>query len=974
MKVVSFNARSLRNKITDIMSFLDKNKVELAFIQETWLRKSDGHLTSQIREYGYDIISYRKSRKLDFGGGVALLYRNTLKVQSIKKSTYKSFEHIACKVVTENGALNFFNVYRPEYSSKNRFTVNAFLSEFSRLLTDISCEASPCFLVGDYNMHVELTEVMLDSSALSSHVIKQSDAIKFVKLLDEFNLSQVIRQPTHELLGTLDLLICQSGFSNLIESTEICDKDEVCSSDHFCLMFNLNATPIKQAKYIHLIKRDFSSFDIQKFKRKVMLSDLFENPNHVTNIDKATELYQSTLKNALDEQCEINEITVRNRPNQKWFNEDLRNLKREKRSVERTWKKRKNAYWQDKLTKIKQDYKNAIFHTRTKFYSNMYDNDKSDLKKTYKTTKYLTGDQSANILPATTNKFDLANKMADFFKNKVVEIRKEIIQSKDSQANVSSDETSVIKTGCTLSKFKMVTPESTSDVVKGLNSKIHPYDPVPVWLLKDCLDITLPIITNIINISFNDCTFPASLKHAIVRPSIKEIENDHEDFKNYRPVSNLTFLSKILEKSACLQLQEYLNEHSLYPEYQSAYRKGHSCETALLKVVNDIQKDVANRKMVALVMLDLSSAFDTIDIDLLLNKLENCFGITGNVLKWLKSYLTNRTFSVRIENIDGNPVIVVYGVPQGSILGPLLFILYIHDLIDIARKHQLSAHLYADDSQLYLGFSPVSETTCAMTQVKSCLADVQYWMNDNFLKLNLDKTKVIFFGRKNDFSLFSIDLSLGPKIFFADDNITVKTLGVHLDSKLSLQAQVANVVKSCYFNLKKLQQIRHCLCTDTRLLLIKSFVISKLDYCNILLINSSQTLIGKLQRVINASVRFVYNIRPSQSVTEYTKRCHILPAKYRIYFKSCTMVFKIMHGLSPDYLEDIVNLAVENRPNLRSGDDFLQLQESNCSKCIEYGMIKNWNSLPFTIRNNFELDDFRRDLKTYYFEMAYEHR
>ena len=176
-----------------------------------------------------------------------------------------------------------------------------------------------------------------------------------------------------------------------------------------------------------------------------VIRPIYKNPNSVTNIDKATELYQSTLKNALDEQCEINEITVRNRPNQKWFNEDLRNLKREKRSVERTWKKRKNAYWQDKLTKIKQDYKNAIFHTRTKFFSNMYDNDKSDLKKTYKTTKYLTGDQSANILPATTNKFDLANKMADFFKNKVVEIRKEIIQSKDSQANVSSDETSVIK-------------------------------------------------------------------------------------------------------------------------------------------------------------------------------------------------------------------------------------------------------------------------------------------------------------------------------------------------------------------------------------------------------------------------------------------------------------------------------------------------------------------------------------------------
>ena len=624
---------------------------------------------------------------------------------------------------------------------------------------------------------------------------------------------------------------------------------------------------------------------------------------------------------------------------------------------------------------MKQEYKDAIFHARTNFYSVIYDNNKSDLKKVYKTTKYLIGDQASTILPTTSNKFDLANEMAAFYKNKVVEIRKEIVLSKASETIdhvLNAVDIPLISPEISMSNFKMVFPDMVRDLLKDMNSKGHPNDPVPVWLLKDCSDELLPIITDIINKSFLECTFPTSLKHALVRPTIKDINGDHEDFNNYRPVSNLTFLSKLLEKCACSQLQEHLDMYDLYPEYQSAYRKGHSCETALLKIVNDIQNDVANRKMVALVMLDLSSAFDTIDKDLLLKKLEKCFGFTGEVLRWLNSYLSSRTFSVRILNVDGNPVIVVYGVPQGSILGPLLFILYIHDLINIAKSHGLNAHFYADDSQMYLGFSPIIESTSAMDQVKNCMVDVKHWMNRNFLKLNLDKTQVIFFGRKQEFSVFSVNLTLGVKTFYSDEDITVKTLGVTLDSKLSMQAQVSSVVKSCYFNLKKLQQIRHCLSTNTRLLLIKSFIISKLDYCNVLLVNGSQTLIGKLQRVINAAVRFVYNLRFSQNVTEYTKRCHILPAKYRIQFKSCTIVFKIFYGLSPDYLEDMVNFATVNRPDLRSSNDPLLLEVPDNQRCIEHGMIVNWNNLPLDIRSNITLNAFRRDLKTYYFTIAYE--
>ena len=159
----------------------------------------------------------------------------------------------------------------------------------------------------------------------------------------------------------------------------------------------------------------------------------------------------------------------------------------------------------------------------------MYDQNKSDLKKVYKTTKYLTGNQDANILPSASNKYELANNMAKFFNDKVLKIRQEIILSKETTAfpHVSNSENVqlVRNTTCSMSKFKMVTLESTSEMLKEINSKTHPHDPVPMWLVKDCPDEILPIITNTVNKSFNECIFPSSLKHAVVRPSIKDLND-----------------------------------------------------------------------------------------------------------------------------------------------------------------------------------------------------------------------------------------------------------------------------------------------------------------------------------------------------------------------------------------------------------------------------------------------------------------
>ena len=177
--------------------------------------------------------------------------------------------------------------------------------------------------------------------------------------------------------------------------------------------------------------------------------------------------------------------------------------------------------------------------------------------------------------------------------------------------------------GVTFSEFNVVDSKSLKECVLSLNSTVHPHDPIPAWLMKQCVDDFLPILLKLVIRSLTEGVFPKPLKHAVVRPSVKDGDGDKEEFNNYRPVSNITFLSKLFEKCASKQFEEYLLKNKLYPDYQSAYRKGHSCETALFKVVNDKQRDIAKNNMVALVLLDLSSAFDTIDHTRLLIKLQN---------------------------------------------------------------------------------------------------------------------------------------------------------------------------------------------------------------------------------------------------------------------------------------------------------------------------------------------------------------
>ncbi|WP_293650351.1 reverse transcriptase family protein [Thiolapillus sp.] len=317
-------------------------------------------------------------------------------------------------------------------------------------------------------------------------------------------------------------------------------------------------------------------------------------------------------------------------------------------------------------------------------------------------------------------------------------------------------------------------------------------DPLPTSLLLEFIDDLLPTLTNIINFSLSSGTFPSTFRSAVVKPLLKKASLDPNNLKNFRPVSNLSFMSKITEKVVLQQLLAYLTEHKLICPSQSAYRPHHSTETALLKITNDILLALDSGNVSLLTLLDLSAAFDTIDHCILLDRLQHMYGISGTALSWFSSYLTNRTQSVIVNDHISQVSSLSYGVPQGSVLGPILFILYTKPLSDLIQCHSIESQSFADDTQLQVSVPP-SNIQSAISSLETCLSDIQTWMLENKLKLNNDKTEALLL--RSSSKSFSVGkpttISVcGCEISFSS---SARNLGFYIRDDMSMELHIKNV-------------------------------------------------------------------------------------------------------------------------------------------------------------------------------------
>ena len=306
----------------------------------------------------------------------------------------------------------------------------------------------------------------------------------------------------------------------------------------------------------------------------------------------------------------------------------------------------------------------------------------------------------AKILPTIYPSADLPSIFIKHFANKVEKLR----------ANIDSEHvTSTLVTGtttATFSSFEKVSQLAVKECILNSAPKLCELDPIPSKLLIESLDSILPSFTDLFDSSLASGIFPQCFKSAFVTPILKKKCLDQNDLNNYQPVSNLCFIAKILEKLVLSQVYAYLNSHNLYNTCQSAYRPGHSTETALLKVVNDLFLSLNKGNISALALLDFSSAFDTIDHPILVHHLHTDFGFTDTVLQWFSSYLTDRTQYVSLCNHCSDFAPVHSGVPLGSVLGPMLFTMYIKPLSAIIDSHSIMRHSFADDMQLQMSAPP----------------------------------------------------------------------------------------------------------------------------------------------------------------------------------------------------------------------------------------------------------------------------
>ena len=566
-------------------------------------------------------------------------------------------------------------------------------------------------------------------------------------------------------------------------------------------------------------------------------------------------------------------------------------------------------------------------------------------------------------MPAGTDS-DVASKFLNFFDNKITSIR-----------NVLDNACIDIPTfkefnGDAFVSFEHVTEDEVGTIIKNSPTKHCDLDPMPTFLLKECLDVLLKCITKIINNSLTTGEVPQCFKKALINPLLKKPGIDSEELSNFRPVSNLPFLSKILEKVVLKRLMSHVSHNHLSETLQSAYKAIHSTETALLKVLTDMLNFIDQKKVCLISLLDLSAAFDTIDHSVLITRLNRTFGITGTALDWFTSYLQGRSQRVKVQNTCSPEAVLKFGVPQGSVLGPILFTMYTQPLVDILKTHCMSYHRYADDTQIYQSayVENISELKPATEQ---CIQDVKIWMNVNKLKLNDSKTEVMLCSNPQN-----VDQDLDFKLEINGNDINssskIKNLGVMFDEDLSMSSQVSNICQKTYFQLRKIASIRKFLTESATTTLVTTLILSNLDYCNSLLSGITAESLSKLQMVQNHAAKLIKRKKKFDHVTPLLFDLHWLPVKQRIHYKICLLCYKALNNSAPCYIKDILTVYTPAR-DLRSSSDktiFTKPKpklKAYGERAFSYYGPHVWNDLPFSIRNCPDIHSFKRNLKHHLF-------
>ena len=940
------NPTFIRNKCFEVLDHCVEFDYDLCFVVETWLKPRDCNIVANLQSDIYKLKHVPRIGKT--GGGLGVLYKPEYSVKIVKSGAKKSFQFMECLVQSDSSSFVVVCLYRPPTSQSNPVSFSVFCSEFDEYLPEVLSDHGDPLILGDFNVHVNDTD--------------NHDNKKFSDILSTYNLQQHVEVPTHISGHTIDLLITKCNSKYCLSTP---------TSDFFIVDHSFISTCVSVAK-ASVVRKTITYRRIKQLESedfRLDLSYICKDLLSCSPSDLPVQ-YNTRLKETLNKHAPLVTKRVSTRIKRDWYTPETSMMKKDRRKLEKIWRKTNLDIDYDNFRFARNLVRNNIHQDKCRCINETIELCGNDSKLLFREVFKLTGRTKENPLPQCQSEEKLANEFTNFFMNKIETIRNNL-DKYPLYAPCSPTEYS-------FTTFSAVEEEFVAKLIINSKPASCSLDPIPTQVLKDNLDVMVPVITKMVNSSLVDGDFYQEWKMAVVKPLLKKQGLDMV-MSNYRPISNLSFVSKIVEKAALSQFSPYMEDHKLLPQYQSAYRRNFSTETALLKMVNDALCCMEKQLVMPLVVMDLSAAFDTVDHSVLLSVLSTNFGVEGTAYNWFTSYLTSRRMHTQVNTSVSACKEVSFSVPQGSVAGPVLYTAYASTLptcID-TDVNQLAG--YADDHGLYSSFKPDFDAAelDKIISFEEQLVDIKKWMDSNRLQMNSAKTEFIYFAGRQQLAKCTVD-SIDVNSVTVTRDTCIKYLGAWLDQELNLKKHVMEKCKIAAFNIQNISSIRCHLSVENTKRLMTSLVLSHLDYSNGILYGASAETTNKMQSIQNWAAKVVLRRRKHDSSTECLKELHWLPILQRIQFKLLTLVFRGLHGSLPEYLQELLVVRQFTRTTRLSSCTAITLDPPKISRktfaARSFGVAGPtlWNQLPEKIRLLDSYSDFRKQIKTYLFKEAFK--
>jgi hypothetical protein len=591
-------------------------------------------------------------------------------------------------------------------------------------------------------------------------------------------------------------------------------------------------------------------------------------------------------------------------------------------------------------------------------------NDKTKSKDIWKGINMLTNKQKARD-SGHSNNSPSSSEFSDYFISEINSIKSKIPTSTCDVTKLSEFCESKCKIR-DISTIPFITIHEVYTIIVGLkNNNSSGLDGISNKMLRFAAPVICESLAYIYNLCFSKNYFPSSFKIAKVRPLLKSSSLDSSKLENYRPISLLSVLSKPFEKHIYKATLQHLTQNDLIIDSQSGFRQKHSCHSALTKIIDNWHLNINNGKMCGAVFVDFKKAFDMIDHDILILKLET-MRVNKNSVQLLKSFLTDRKQMVLFNNSLSTPNVITSGVPQGSILGPLLFTIYINDL----PLHIINSicDLFADDCTIHKSDNDFAKLEKSIQNDINILME---WTVKNRMQINISKTKSMLITTRQKLSL-----SHNTALRIVADTTPIesvhehKTLGVIIDQHLTFNSHILKLTKQTAQKVHQLSKIKHFLDEHARVIFFKAHIQSNLDYCSTVWDMCPSYTIKRLCSLHKRALRLVSDVHTEQSEVLY-ERLHILPPKKRFLFNKAKFIHKILHHNAPSYLTNLFKSA--GRHSKRLKNIFLPKPKIGIfMKSLSYSGVHLWNSLPFNLKTKVSPYSFNRQVFYYLLKSDYK--